>query len=144
FGLTSKTTLGHAMIMNFAVNATGDAMKGIEGNMEYAAEIDTPRNAAFVKAWEAKFHRVPTDNEGSAYNGMTAIFAGIRKAGSVEPGKVSKALGDLTYETIYGPATMRAADHQLVIPNYVGEVKEDGGKLRPVLVRSFPASLVPA
>ncbi|MGE4450842.1 ABC transporter substrate-binding protein [Castellaniella sp.] len=144
FGLTSKTTLGHAMIMNFAVNATGDAMKDIEGNMEYAAEIDTPRNAAFVKAWEAKFRRVPTDNEGSAYNGMTAIFAGVQKAGSVEPGKVSKALGDLTYETIYGPATMRAADHQLVIPNYVGEVKEDGGKLRPVLVRSFPASLVPA
>ncbi|WP_345798480.1 ABC transporter substrate-binding protein [Castellaniella sp. MT123] len=143
FGLTSKTTLGHAMIMNFAVNATGDAMKGIEGNMEYGSGIDTPRNKAFVKAWEAKFHRVPTDNEGSAYNGMEAIFAGVKKADSVDPGKVSKALGGLQYDTVYGPATMRAADHQLVIPNYVGEVKEVDGVLRPTIIHSFPASLVP-
>jgi branched-chain amino acid transport system substrate-binding protein len=144
FGLTSKTTLGHAMIMNFAVNATDNAMKGIEGNMEYGAEIDTPRNKAFVKAWEAKFHRVPTDNEGAAYNGMEAIFAGVKKADSVDPGKVAKALGGLEYDTIYGPATMRAQDHQLVIPNYVGEVREAGGTLRPVITHSFPASIVPA
>ncbi|CAM5186276.1 Branched-chain amino acid transport system substrate-binding protein OS=Castellaniella defragrans OX=75697 GN=HNR28_002066 PE=3 SV=1 [Castellaniella defragrans] len=144
FGLTSKTTLGHAMIMNFAVKATGDAMKGIEGNMEYGAEIDTPQNKAFVKAWEAKFHRVPTDNEGAAYNGMEAIFAGVKKADSVEPGKVAKALGGLTYDTIYGPATMRAQDHQLVIPDYIGQVKEADGVLRPIITHTFPASLVPA
>src|SRR3546814_7461375 len=48
FGLTSKTTLGHAMIMNFVVNATGDATKGIWGNMGYGSMIDTPMNKAFV------------------------------------------------------------------------------------------------
>jgi len=144
FGLAAwKTTLGHAMIMNFVVNATGDATKGIEGNMEYGADIDTPMNKAFVKAWEAKFHRVPTDNEGSTYNGMQTIFAGVTKAGSIEPRKVTKALEGLQYDTIYGPATMRAEDHQLVIPDYIGQVKEDKGVLRPVITHTFPASLVP-
>ena len=144
FGLTAKTTLGHAMIMNFAVSATGDAMKGIQGNMEYGAGIDTPQNKTFVKAWEAKFHRAPTDNEGAAYNGMETIFAGVKKADSVDPGKVSKALGGLTYDTVFGPATMRAADHQLVIPDYIGQVQEVDGALRPVITHTFPASLVPA
>ena len=144
FGLTSKTTLGHAMIMNFVVNATGEATKGIQGNMEYAAEIDTPQNKALVAAWKARFGRVPTDNEGSAYNGVQAIFAGVKQAGSVKAKDVSKALEGLTYDTIYGKATMRAEDHQLVIPNYIGQVQSVDGVLRPVLTHTYPASLVPA
>lgn len=144
FGLSDKTTLGHAMIMNFAVNATGDSMKGVLGNMEYGAEIDTPQNQEFVKAWQAKFDRPPTDNEGSAYVGMETIFAGVKKAGSVDPAKVSEALKGLTFETVHGESTMRAEDHQLVIPNYIGKVQMDGDALRPVIVETFPASLVPA
>jgi branched-chain amino acid transport system substrate-binding protein len=144
FGLTSKTTLGHAMIMNFVVSATGEATKGIQGNMEYAAEIDTPQNKALVAAWKARFGRVPTDNEGSAYNGVQAIFAGVKQAGSVKAKDVSKALEGLTYDTIYGKATMRAEDHQLVIPNYIGQVQDVDGVLRPVLTHTYPASLVPA
>ncbi|MGB6009546.1 ABC transporter substrate-binding protein [Castellaniella sp.] len=143
FGLNAKTTLGHAMIMNFVVNATDNATKGIQGNMEYGAEIDTPLNKALVTAWQAKFGRVPTDNEGSAYNGVQAIFAGVKKADSVKARDVSKALEGLTYDTIYGEATMRAEDHQLVIPNYIGQVQEVDGVLRPVITHTYPASLVP-
>lgn len=111
--------------------------------MEYGAEIDTPMNKALVAAWQAKFGRVPTDNEGSAYNGVQAIFAGVRKADSVKARDVSKALEGLTYDTIYGQATMRAEDHQLVIPNYIGQVQEVDGVLRPVITHTYPASLVP-
>src|SRR3546814_3343918 len=91
FGLTSKTTLGHAMIMNFVVNATGDATKGIWGNMGYGSMIDTPMNKAFVAGFKAKYDRHPTDNEGQTYNGKQLIFEGVRKADSVKPAEISKA-----------------------------------------------------
>lgn len=144
FGLTSsKVTLGHNMIMDLVVKATGDATKGIIGTMEYGANIDTPKNKEFVAAWQAKYHDLPSNNEGLSYDGVNAIFEGVIKSGSVAPKEVSKALAGATYDTIHGKATMRAEDHQLIIPDYVGQVKEVDGVLRPVIIETFPASLVP-
>ena len=141
FGLTSKRLIGHALIFNYLVDATGTATKGIWGNIGYGAEIDTPKNRTFVAGWQKRFGRVPTENEGQAYNGVQAIFEGVRQSGSTEPSAVAKALAGASYETIYGPATMRAGDHQLEIPNYIGKVKEVNGVLRPVVERNYPASL---
>jgi len=70
FGLIPKTRLiGHALIYNFVIDATDKALDGTPGNTGYAADIDTPRNKAFVAAWKTRFNRLPTDNEGMAYNG---------------------------------------------------------------------------
>jgi branched-chain amino acid transport system substrate-binding protein len=46
--------------------------------------------------------------------------------------------------SIYGPVTMRGADHQLLIPNYMVTVKTADGKLRPVIDGTFPVSGIPA
>jgi len=143
FGLTDKRILGHAYIMDFVVNATGDATEGVWGNMGYGAGIDTPLNKAFVQGFQAKHGRVPTDNEGQAYNGVRTIFEGVKLAKSVKPGDVAKALRGASYDTVYGKVTMRAADNQQVMGNYIGQVKKVDGKLRPVIERSFPASLTP-
>jgi hypothetical protein len=41
----------------------------------------------------------------------------------VKPGDVSKALSGARLDTIYGPGlTIRAANNQLVLPNFVGRV----------------------
>jgi branched-chain amino acid transport system substrate-binding protein len=144
FGLSSKRILGHAYIMNFLVSATGNATQGVWGNIGYGPEIETPLNKAYVTAWRSKFGRVPTDNEGQAYNGVQAIFEGVRKAGSVKPGDVAAALKGATYDSVYGPVTMRAADNQLVLPNYVGQVKLVDGKLRPVIEERFGKEFTPA
>jgi branched-chain amino acid transport system substrate-binding protein len=145
FGLIPKTPLiGQALILNFMVNATGKALEGTPGNTGYTVDIDTPRNKAFVAAWKAKFGRLPTDNEGQTYNGMLVMFDGVRMAKSVKPEDVSKALRGAQVETVYGQMTMRAADNQLVIPNYVGRVKMADGQLRAVIEQTFPASITPA
>lgn len=145
FGLIPKTKLiGHALVQNFLINATGKALEGTPGNTAYSADIDTPRNKAFVAAWKAKFNRVPTDNEGQGYNGMQVMFAGVTKAKSVKPEDVSKALRGAQLDTIYGSVTMRAADNQLVLPNYVARAKVVDGVLRPVVEQTFAASLMPA
>ena len=144
FGLIPKTKLiGHALILNFMIDGTGKALEGTPGNTSYSPDIDNPRNKAFVAAWKAKFNRLPTDNEGQAYNGAQVMFEGVRLAKSVKPADVAKALRGATIDSIYGPVVMRAADNQLVLPNYVGRVKVADGQLRPVIEQTFPTSLTP-
>lgn len=145
FGLIpAKRLIGHALIQNFMVSATDKALDGTVGTTGYTPEIDFPRNKAFVTAWKARFNRPPTDNEGQAYNGAQVMFEGVKKAGSVKPADISKALRGAQLDTIYGSVTMRAQDNQMVLPNYVGRVKTVDGVLRPVIEQRFEPSLTPA
>lgn len=145
FGLIPRTKLiGHSLILNFMINGTDKALEGTPGTTGYTPDIDNPRNKAFVAAWKAKFNRLPTDNEGQAYNGAQVMFEGIKKSGSNKPADVSKALSGATIDSIYGSVQMRAADNQLVLPNYVGRAKVVEGVLRPVIEQTFAPSLAPA
>jgi len=145
FGLIPKTKLiGHSLIQNFMINGTGKALEGTPGTTAYTPDIDSPRNKAFVTAWKAKFNRLPTDNEGQAYNGAQVMFDGVKLAKSVKPADVSKALRGAQLDTLYGNLTMRAADNQLLLPNYVGRAKVVDGVLRPVVEHTFPPSIIPA
>ena len=144
FGLIPKTKLiGHALIQNFMIAGTGKALEGTPGNTSYTPDLDTPKNKGFVAGWKAKFNRLPSDTEGQAYNGAQVMFEGVRLAKSTKPEDVSKALRGAQIDTVYGKVTMRAADNQLVLPNYVGRVKMVDGVLRPVIEQSYPASLTP-
>ena len=145
FGLIPKTPLiGHALLSNFVINATGNALANVPGNVGFTPDIDTPQSKAFVNAFKAKYNRLPSDTEGQAYNGAMVLFQGVTMAKSVKPEDVTKALRGATVDTLYGKAPVRAADNQMVIPNYVARVKTADGLLRPVIERSFPASITPA
>lgn len=145
FGLIPKTPLiGHALLSNFVVNATGNALANTPGNVGYTPDIDTPQSKAFAAAFKAKHNRLPSDTEGQAYNGAMVLFQGVTLAKSVKPEDVTKALRGAQVDTLYGKATVRAADNQMVIPNYVARVKTADGVLRPVIEQAYPATLVPA
>ena len=145
FGLIPQTRIiGHALLQNFMIDATGKALQGTPGNISYSPDIENARNKAFVGAWKQKFNRLPTDNEGLAYNGTQVIFEGVKLARSVKPGEVTQALRGKTLETVFGTAQVRAADNQMVLANFVGSAKVADGVLRPVVEQTFPASLTPA
>jgi branched-chain amino acid transport system substrate-binding protein len=145
FGLIPKTKLvGHSLILNFMINGTGKALEGTPGTTGYTPDIDNARNKLFVASWKAKFNRLPTDNEGQAYNGTQVMFEGVKLSKSVKPGDVSKSLRGAQIDSIYGNVTMRAADNQLLLPNYVARAKVADGVLRPVIEQSFPPSIIPA
>jgi branched-chain amino acid transport system substrate-binding protein len=128
FGLADKMLVfGHNFVVPAVVKTVGKDALGIWGNLGYAPSIDTPRNKAFVKAWRAGHPEDPTDYEGEAYAGMLAIFEAVKKAKSVQPAAVAKALNGLEVSTPFGAVTMRAADHQLEMPNYYGRVVERNG-----------------
>ncbi|MDD3017393.1 MAG: ABC transporter substrate-binding protein [Comamonas sp.] len=144
FGLIPQTPLiGHALLSNFIVNATGTALTNVPGNVGYTPDIDTPQSKAFVAAFKAKHQRLPSDTEGQAYNGAMVLLQGVKLAGSVKPAEVTKALRGAEVDTLYGKATVRAADNQLLIPNYIARVKTADGVLRPVIEHTYPASIVP-
>jgi branched-chain amino acid transport system substrate-binding protein len=51
----------------FVLPAMGDEVIGHVSSLQYSAAIDTPRNAAFVKAYRAKFGKVPSYYSESNY-----------------------------------------------------------------------------
>ena len=144
FGLIPQTPLiGHALLSNFIVNATGNALTNVPGNVGYTPDIDTPQSKAFAAAFKARHNRLPSDTEGQAYNGTMVLLQGVKLAGSTKPLDVTKALRGAEVETLYGKATVRPADNQLLIPNYIARVKVADGVLRPVIEQSYPATITP-
>jgi branched-chain amino acid transport system substrate-binding protein len=144
FNLIPQTPiLGHAMLSNFIVNATGKAQDGMLGTLGYAPDFDSPRNKAFVASFQAKFKRLPTDTEGLAYHGANVMLDGVRLAKSTRPVDVAKALGGAKLDTIFGTLTVRAEDHQVMVPNFVGKVKNFNGELRPTVQEVFAPATMP-
>jgi len=145
FGLIPQTKLiGHSLLQNFMMDATGKALEGVPGNVTYSPDIDNARNKSFVAAFKAKFNRLPTDNEGLGYNGVNVILEGVKLAKSAKPGDVTKALSGASVDTLFGRAQVRAADNQMVLPNFVGRAKWVDGQMRAPIEQVFPASIVPA
>lgn len=140
FGLFDKVFVaGTSFVTDSTVRTMGDISKGIWGIVNYSSTLDTPANKAFVAAWNKKYPGTdPTNFEGETYLGMRVLFDAVKKAGSVKPGDVAKAMEGTTFDTVYGPAVMRKEDHQLVMPNYFGQIQDVGGKLKPVATMSIP------
>jgi branched-chain amino acid transport system substrate-binding protein len=69
---------------------------------------------------------------------MRVIFQAVQRAGSITPIEVAKALEGTTFETVYGSSLMRKEDHQLVVPNFFGQVRMVDGVLKPAITMSVP------
>jgi ABC-type branched-subunit amino acid transport system substrate-binding protein len=138
FNLPAKfrTVLGFNMVSEPLFKALGDKIVGFYNNVGYDVAEDKALNTAFVAGFEKKNGSKPYYVEADAYLAAETLFAGIRKAGSADPAKVRDALDDLTFDSIVGKVTMRAGDHQLVRPSYLGQVVKDGAGLAFKIVAS--------
>ena len=127
-----------AVSQSFAVPSTikgmGDLADGVWGIINYTSTLNTPGNKAFVAELVKVYGKEPGNFEAETYVAMKALFAAVEKAHSVEPDAVAKALSDISFDVpFYGNVTMRAADHQLMLPNYIGRVARVDGELKPVV-----------
>ncbi|MGX6448041.1 ABC transporter substrate-binding protein [Patulibacter sp. S7RM1-6] len=124
-----KTVLGQNVVSEPLFDALGPKVAGFYNNLGYAATLPGERNAAFVRAYRKAYGKdpyyVPADN----YVGAQALFAGVRKAGSVDPKQVREALAGLTFESLDGDVTIRAEDNQALRRDYVGEIVRKGSGL---------------
>ena len=145
FNLMPKTSLlGHAMLSDFMLRATGRVQDNMAGTLGYASDIDTPRNKAFVAGFKAKFNRLPTETEGLGYHGATVMLEGARLAKSGKPMEVSKALRGATIDSVFGPIQVRAADNQVMVSNFMGRAKWVDGNMRSFAEHTYGAAQIPA
>lgn len=141
FGLLDSTFVaGVSFVTDNTVKTLGDTSKGIWGIINYSSTLDTPANKRFVEAWKKAYNGdEPTNFEGETYIGMQVIIQAIERAKSAKPLDVARAMSGGTFDTLYGKSQIRAADHQMVQPNYFGYVGAQGGKLRPIITTTFAA-----
>ncbi len=85
---------------------------------------DNPKNKAFVKAFKDAYKREP--RVGALYGYVTAYFIhqGLIKAGKMDREKLIDALEGMKVDTPVGELEMRAFDHQLMLPMFMGVTKK--------------------
>ena len=103
-----------------------DAPEGIYGwDRAPAYAIDTPAMTAFVKAFDAKHHNIPTTWLVYGYESVQLIKWGIEKAGSDKPDAWVKAVKGATVPLLRGAITFREFDNVSNSPVYVGRLMKD-------------------
>ena len=74
----------------------------------------------FIESWKriikSTDHPLPNSLAAREYIATKFLFEGIKKAGSTEVKKLIPALESLRIRTISGEVSMRACDHQLIMP----------------------------
>jgi len=110
-----------------------NAPEGVIGTSNYYYYYpDSPANKAFVKEFKAAYNREPA--VGALYGYITAKFIinGYEKAGKIDTEKLIDALEGMSIDSPVGKLTLRAYDHQVMFPMFMGVTKKVPGK--PYLV----------
>lgn len=143
FGVFEKIkVVGHNFAVSSTIKAVGKDVVGVWGNVNYSPSIDNAMNKAFVEKWKKAYSGdLPTAYEGEAYFGMQMIYAAVKKAKSVKPGDISKAMSGIEANTIFGQAQIRAADHQANMPNFLGRVEKSGSGYAMVVKQAFSSDV---
>ena len=81
---------------------------------------DNPINKEFAKEFGERFKREPNLGGLSGYLAAQFIRAAFEKAGAVDTEKFVSALEGLTVPSPVGDVTMRAFDHQVIMPMFLG------------------------
>jgi branched-chain amino acid transport system substrate-binding protein len=123
-GYVPKLVYARASAQPRFVELVGQDAEYILGTRDYDAKFSTVGNAAFAKAYSAKWSAPPGAVAAAAYAAGTVLAAGVRRAGSTEPQKLRAALAELQTETVLGHYRVDASGAQTGIkPAIVQRVK---------------------
>jgi branched-chain amino acid transport system substrate-binding protein len=103
----SKTPLigGGTSYDEFVLPSMGDEVLGHVSSLQYSAAIDTPENAAFVKAYRAKYGKVPSYYSESNYTTAQMIHEVMKRTQGKWPGpqQFIKQMSALKMQAVRGP-----------------------------------------
>ena len=102
-----------------------NAPQGVLGTSNFHFYFpDTAENKAFVGDFRKTFNRYPT--VGALYGYLTAKFIedSYKKAGKINTEKFIDALEGMVVDSPVGKVTMRAYDHQAMLPMFMGYTKK--------------------
>ena len=90
--------------------------------------ITTKDNTRFVEAYRKRYGEPPRLGSVVGYAAMHAVADAIRKAGSLDTGKLAAAFSGLEVATPFGPIMFRPQDHQSTMGAFVGRTGKKDGK----------------
>jgi branched-chain amino acid transport system substrate-binding protein len=102
----TKPVIGSATSYDeFSLPFMGDEVIGHVSALQYSAALDTPRNAAFVKAYRGKYGKVPSYYSESNYTTAQMIDEVMKKTGGKWPGaeEFVAMLASLKVDAVRGP-----------------------------------------
>ncbi|HEX15515.1 MAG TPA: amino acid ABC transporter substrate-binding protein [Deltaproteobacteria bacterium] len=126
-GMAKKVAICiHTATDHAVLKALGpEAPEGVMGTMDYHFYFpETPENKAFVKAFKAAYGEPPGFPAFHGWNTAHFIAKAFEKAGTVNTEKFIDALEGLRIMSPVGEIEMRACDHQVVEPMFLGVTKK--------------------
>ncbi len=104
-GYTKPLIGGGVSYDEFTLPAMGDEVIGHIAPLQYSAALETPKNAAFVKEYRAKFGKVPSYFSESNYTTAQMVDEVMKKSGGKFPGAATfiKQLSSMKFDTVRGP-----------------------------------------
>jgi branched-chain amino acid transport system substrate-binding protein len=103
-----------------------DAPLGCVGTSNYHFYFpQTPENKNFVEEFEKAYNRKPAVGALYGYLAAQYIIEGYKKAGKIDNEKLIDAIEGMTVNSPVGPVTLRAFDHQALLPMFVGTTAVD-------------------
>jgi branched-chain amino acid transport system substrate-binding protein len=115
------TATDHAVLKPLGAQAP----EGVMGTMDYHFYYpDTAANKAFVEAFEAAYGEPPGFPAFHGYITAYFIADAFKKAGALDKEKFIDALEGLKIDSPVGKLEMRACDHQVELPMYLGVTKK--------------------
>ena len=103
-----------------------EAPEGIFGTSNYHFFYpNTPANQKFVKEFRQTYNRYPAVGALYGYLAARYIIEGYKKAGKVDGEKLIDAIEGMTVDSPVGKVTLRAYDHQALLPMFLGVTAKD-------------------
>ena len=91
----------------------------------FFAHLNIPMMTGFVKSYNSKYDRYPTDWAVMSYDGVYALKQAVEKAESIISEKVKDTMKGMTIDTTRGRLQFRKIDNQLNCSAYFGRVADD-------------------
>jgi branched-chain amino acid transport system substrate-binding protein len=107
-GNTKPVIGGGTSYDEFVLPSMGDEVIGHVSPLMYSAALDTPKNAAFVKAYRTKYNKVPSYYSETDYTTAEWIDEVMKKTGGKWPGaeEFIKIMQGMKLDTVRGPVSL--------------------------------------
>ena len=102
-GYVPRLLYARASVQPDFTQLVGQDAEYVLGSQEYDPRSPAGDNAAFVKAYSARWSAPPGATAAAAYAAGTVLAAAVREAGSVDSEKLRAALATLEVQTVLGP-----------------------------------------
>jgi branched-chain amino acid transport system substrate-binding protein len=92
----------------FTLPSMGDEVIGHVSALQYSAALDTPKNSAFVKAYRAKYGKVPSYFSETNYTTVQFIHEVMKQTGGKWPGaeEFVKLIAAVKLDAVRGPVSL--------------------------------------